>query len=63
MDADHFSLANIPFGVATSRQHRTKSVVTRFENNVIFLQELYEAGLLPTLSSATVKTFSEVQNF
>lgn len=60
MDADHFSVANIPFGIGTSRKHPKKSVVTRLENKVIFLQELCKAGLLPTLSKTTVKTFSEV---
>lgn len=60
MDADHFSLANIPFGIATSRKHPKKSVVTRLENNVIFLLDLCDAGHLPTLSYATVKTFYEV---
>ena len=61
MDADHFSLTNIPFGIATSSIHPRKLVVTRLENNVIFLSELCAAGLLPTLSHATVKTFSEVR--
>jgi fumarylacetoacetase len=60
MDDDHFSVANIPFGIGTSTIHPKKSIVTRLENKVIFLEELCKAGLLPTLSETIVKTFSEV---
>ncbi|KAF7715703.1 Uncharacterized protein PECH_008531 [Penicillium ucsense] len=40
----HFSLANIPFGVASSKSHPTPQCVTRLENNVIFLADLQRAG-------------------
>ena len=63
MDADHFSFSNIPYGIATSNTHPQKSVVTRVENNVIFLSDLCAAGLLPTLSPATVKALSKVWKF
>lgn len=41
----HFSLANIPFGVASSNDHSNPQCVTRLENNVIFLAELQRAGV------------------
>ncbi|KIN09135.1 hypothetical protein OIDMADRAFT_38004 [Oidiodendron maius Zn] len=59
MYADHFSLENIPFGIASGVSHPEKSVVTRFENDVIFLAVLAKAGFLPELTQETRKTFSE----
>jgi hypothetical protein len=60
MEADQFSLANIPFGIARSSTHPNQSVVTRLGNTVIFLVGLCDAGLLPTLPSETTKTFYQV---
>lgn len=42
--AHHFSLKNIPFGIASSKKHVTPQVVTRIENTVIFLNDLAQAG-------------------
>ena len=36
----HFGVNNIPFGVASSQAHPTPACVTRFEDNVIFLDKL-----------------------
>lgn len=41
--ASHFGLANIPFGIASSRIHPSPQSVTRYEDNVIFLADLHEA--------------------
>jgi len=40
MYASHFSIENIPYGIASSQVHPKKSLVTRLENDVIFLDEL-----------------------
>jgi len=60
MYSEHFSINNIPFGVASTSSHPTRSVVTRFEDNVIFLETLASAGTLSSISESTLKTFSEV---
>ncbi|KAK5697730.1 hypothetical protein LTR17_023847 [Elasticomyces elasticus] len=38
--ASHFGIANIPFGIASSDSHPAPTSVTRFEDNVIFLDRL-----------------------
>lgn len=38
--ASHFGIDNIPFGVASSRDHETPTCVSRFEDTVIFLTKL-----------------------
>jgi fumarylacetoacetase len=60
MYADHFSIENIPFGIASNTSHTERSVVTRFEDTVIFLDELAKLGLLATLPEKTRRTFSQV---
>ncbi|CAJ2507687.1 Uu.00g088730.m01.CDS01 [Anthostomella pinea] len=37
---DHFSIANIPYGIASDASHADKAVVTRLEDLVFFLAEL-----------------------
>lgn len=56
----HFSLANIPYGIASKTPNEAPSVVTRLFDTVVFLNELAEAGLLSGLSSETVATFKQV---
>jgi hypothetical protein len=58
MYAHHFSINNIPFGIASSSSHPGKAVATRFEDTVIFLDEL--AKYHSSLSTSTVSTFSFV---
>ena len=60
MYAEHFSLANIPFGIASSAVHPAKSVVTRLRNAVIFLDRLVEVGALSDLSSELIGALSQV---
>ncbi|KAI1337460.1 fumarylacetoacetase [Xylariaceae sp. FL0016] len=64
--AEHFSIANIPYGIASDESHPDKSVVTRLGDNVFFLADLElgsdealkKALAQPTLNSlaATSKT-------
>lgn len=59
MASDHFSIENIPFGIASSAEHPRKAVVTRFEDNVIFLDELVKIDS-HSISEETINTFSSV---
>ena len=38
--AEHFSLANLPYGIASSSAHPEKAVATRLHDFVIFLADL-----------------------
>jgi hypothetical protein len=58
MYSHHFSINNIPFGIASSASHPEKAVATRLEDIVIFLDEL--AIYDPSLPSSIVATFSHV---
>ncbi|KAL3422094.1 fumarylacetoacetate hydrolase [Phlyctema vagabunda] len=58
MYAGHFSLENIPFGVASSASHPHKSVATRVGDTVFYLEELAKAGLLKDIQEKTTQTFS-----
>jgi hypothetical protein len=58
--AHHFSIANIPFGIASSSSHPTPAAVTRISNDVIFLDVLYEAGLFQAIPDLSSSTFSQV---
>lgn len=42
---DHFSIANIPFGVASSDSHPNPQCVTRLDNRVFFLDEIQRSGV------------------
>lgn len=57
---DHFSINNIPFGIASNDSHSQKAVTTRFEDTVIFLDELAKHHPSSELDSATIASFSEV---
>ncbi|PVH82821.1 fumarylacetoacetate hydrolase family protein [Cadophora sp. DSE1049] len=59
MFASHFSVANIPYGIASSAAHPAKSPATRIEDTVIFLDELSKYGLLSSLPSEVIQAFSE----
>jgi fumarylacetoacetase len=61
MYASHFSLANIPYGIASKTPNEAPSVVTRLFDTVVFLDELANAGLLSDLPSAIVATFKQVR--
>ncbi|GLI75221.1 hypothetical protein PoHVEF18_003474 [Penicillium ochrochloron] len=55
----HFSLANIPFGVASSNGHPSPQCVTRLENNVIFLADLQQAGVFADIASLPEGVFEK----
>jgi fumarylacetoacetase len=55
----HFSLANIPFGVASSNGHPSPQCVTRLENNVIFLADLQQAGVFAEIASLPEGVFEK----
>lgn len=38
--SDHFSIANIPYGIGTSHGRSERAVVTRLHDKVFFLDEL-----------------------
>ncbi len=57
----HFSLANIPYGIASKTPNEAPSVVTRLFDTVVFLDELANAGLLSDLPSEIVATFKQVR--
>lgn len=38
--SDHFSIRNIPYGIATSSSHPQRAVVTRIHDHVFFLSDL-----------------------
>lgn len=38
--SNHFSIKNIPYGIATSSSHPEKAVVTRVHDHVFFLSDL-----------------------
>jgi fumarylacetoacetase len=58
MFSHHFSINNIPFGIASSVSHPQRTVATRLEDTVIFLDEL--ASHYPELSPSTITTFYNV---
>jgi fumarylacetoacetase len=55
----HFSIANIPFGVASSNTNPKPQCVTRLENNVIFLAELQRASVFASISSLPEGIFDQ----
>jgi fumarylacetoacetase len=56
----HFSVNNIPFGIASSAIHPNRSVATRIGDKVVFLDELAKHGLLLGLTIAAIESFSQV---
>jgi len=60
MYASHFSIRNIPFGIASSKDHRHQSAATRIEDTVVFLDELAKNGLLSSLPASAIEAFSQV---
>ncbi|KAI1849470.1 hypothetical protein JX265_012719 [Neoarthrinium moseri] len=69
--SDHFSIANLPYGIAstTTGAHRESAVVTRLEDKVVFLADLTldvsdqaaAAFSQPTLNSLAALSKSELQ--
>jgi fumarylacetoacetase len=57
----HFSLDNIPYGIASKTPNEDPSVATRLLDTVVFLDEVAKAGLLSDLPSEIVATFNQVR--
>ncbi|KAJ6007497.1 hypothetical protein N7540_011473 [Penicillium herquei] len=57
--SSHFSLANIPFGIASSETHANPQCVTRLENTVIFLDGLHESGIFDEVSDLPKGVFAK----
>ncbi|KAJ5765031.1 hypothetical protein N7520_004590 [Penicillium odoratum] len=57
--SSHFSIANIPFGVASSKNHSDPQCVTRLENQVIFLADLQQSGLFAGVNSLPRGVFNK----
>ncbi|CZR68749.1 related to fumarylacetoacetate hydrolase family protein [Phialocephala subalpina] len=53
MFAEHFSLANLPYGIATSETHPGPSIVTRLQDDVLFLSTMVEEGVLKDVRQTT----------
>lgn len=49
--SEHFSIKNIPYGIATSEDHPQKAVATRIGDQVIFLIDL-DLGVTEDLKKA-----------
>jgi fumarylacetoacetase len=57
--SSHFSLANIPFGVASSKEHPSPQCVTRLENTVIFLGVLQGTGVFKKVTDLPNDVFDQ----
>lgn len=49
--SEHFSIRNIPYGIATSEGHPHKAVATRIRDHVVFLKDL-DLGVAQELKEA-----------
>ncbi|KAL4977160.1 hypothetical protein BDW66DRAFT_150474 [Aspergillus desertorum] len=56
--AHHFSINNLPFGVASSSTH-AQQCATRLHNSVIFLGELQQSGFFDEISLLPKRVFSD----
>ena len=54
----HFSNRNIPFGIATSRNHREPQGATRLGNHVVFLGDCQKAGLFNGIGELPAGSFA-----
>ena len=60
-DNDHFTLANMPYGIASARSHPQPGVATRLRGNVYFLEDLVKQELIGPFASDTVQALSSQQ--
>ncbi|PYI06006.1 hypothetical protein BO78DRAFT_446022 [Aspergillus sclerotiicarbonarius CBS 121057] len=54
----HFSIHNLPYGIASSPSHPTPQCATRLHNTIIFLADLQSAGLFSSIPSLPPNIFS-----
>ncbi|PYH97415.1 hypothetical protein BO71DRAFT_448001, partial [Aspergillus ellipticus CBS 707.79] len=56
--AHHFSIHNLPYGVASSPCHPTPQCATRLDNTIIFLADLQEANFFSSIPSLPANIFA-----
>ncbi|KAJ3548984.1 hypothetical protein NM208_g567 [Fusarium decemcellulare] len=57
--SNHFSIANIPFGVASCTKHPNPAPVTRILNNVVFLDVLARRGMFDGIDGLLLSHFEQ----
>lgn len=57
---NHFSINNIPFGVASKTPNGKRTVVTRIYDKVVFLAELVGHDNFAGVDEHVTRTFDEV---
>lgn len=56
--AHHFSVRNVPFGIASSKAHPVRQAVTRLGNSVIFLHDCHTNGLFDGIEGLPQEVFT-----
>jgi fumarylacetoacetase len=54
----HFSVHNVPFGIASSKSHPQPQAVTRLGNSVVFLHDCHAGGLFAGIEGLPLNVFS-----
>ncbi|KAK3904162.1 hypothetical protein C8A05DRAFT_13928 [Staphylotrichum tortipilum] len=57
--AHHFSVRNVPFGIASADSHPEHQAVTRLENSVIFLNDCHTGGLFGHIEGLPLGIFAK----
>lgn len=57
--SSHFSIANIPFGVASSKKHESPQCATRLDNKVFFLGDLQRGGVFNGIAGLPESVFDK----
>ena len=55
----HFSHRNVPFGIASSRDHEKPQAVSRLENTILFLHDLHVHGLFKDSMNIPENVFNQ----
>lgn len=56
--AHHFSVRNVPFGIASSKAHPKAQAVTRLGNSVVFLNDCHVGGLFEGIEGLRLGIFA-----
>ncbi|PWY92142.1 fumarylacetoacetate hydrolase [Aspergillus heteromorphus CBS 117.55] len=56
--AHHFTIQNLPYGIASSPTHPTPQCATRLHNTIIFLADLHDAGLFSSIPALPANVFT-----
>ena len=60
-DDAHFTIANLPYGVASATSTSQPHIATRLHDKIFFLADLISQGLLHNLPESTISAVSEQQ--